>query len=194
MTRDKFQLFHEAMTRRGRQICKEKSADYAKDSDVYHNFELGEYLGIGTTAQGFMFRLSDKLSRLSNLIEDTPQVKDETIVDTVVDAMNYLILLGGYLVTKKGKDVDWWPNDDDQMPALASPPTTTRPGSAAKPIPSPLDASDETWEEYLERSFDFPMVGLEDLELSEKGIEDIENQCPCNKETCKDEGVCGKKA
>jgi len=50
--------------------------------------------------------MSDKMSRISNLIKDNkPQVKDESIEDTLVDLANYSIILSIYLKHEREKNI-----------------------------------------------------------------------------------------
>jgi hypothetical protein len=97
MTRDEFQLYHHAFCDDARAICKKKSKDYAKDADVYHNFTKCERDGLCSTEVGLMVRLSDKMIRLPNVIANGNACLDETALDTIQDAVNYLILLAGWL-------------------------------------------------------------------------------------------------
>lgn len=102
--------FHMDMCDKARAISRAKNNDYsapdARQGDpyaVFANFMQAERLNICTVEQGFMVRISDKLSRLSNLISKThtQTVKDESIEDTILDTINYLLLLAGYLKTKR---------------------------------------------------------------------------------------------
>lgn len=69
-------------------LTKRKNADYAGDSDPFRNFrEFG--------TMGFLVRMSDKWSRIKNLVggDKAPQVKDETVEDTLLDLATYSLLL-----------------------------------------------------------------------------------------------------
>lgn len=56
-----------------------------------------ELSGICSTEKGILVRLSDKMSRITNLIEGgEAAVSDETVVDTIEDAINYLAILKAY--------------------------------------------------------------------------------------------------
>lgn len=51
-----------------------------------------------------MVRISDKISRLATLLDvREAQVKDESVADTIRDAINYLAILLAYLDTRKGR-------------------------------------------------------------------------------------------
>jgi hypothetical protein len=61
-------------------------------------------MGICKTEQGFMVRLTDKMSRLSSFIHaGKMNVQDESFMDTCVDVINYMVLLAAYL---KDKDAE----------------------------------------------------------------------------------------
>jgi len=69
---------------------RKKNIDYAQEGNPYENFETFGLLGI-------LVRLSDKLARLRRYVENGGKfaVEDEGRVDTVRDAINYLVLFEG---------------------------------------------------------------------------------------------------
>jgi hypothetical protein len=72
---------------------KKKNADYgAGDEDPFYNFHAdGEY--------GFIVRLHDKMARLRNFLrKGFFEVASETFRDTIIDGINYLVLLYAYTV------------------------------------------------------------------------------------------------
>jgi hypothetical protein len=97
MTRDWFmnhlkQTFAEAMG-----IVEKKNQDYGADSNPFKNFELVSHLGIPVEI-GILTRFADKVARISNLIGGKqPAVVDETLDDTILDAINYLAILRAWL-------------------------------------------------------------------------------------------------
>ena len=76
-------------------ILVDKNHDYAGETDVdaLKNFKLVEYLGICSIQQGIMVRMCDKMSRMSNLLNKPPAVKDESFEDTARDLINYTVIL-----------------------------------------------------------------------------------------------------
>jgi hypothetical protein len=89
------QLFqiHGIMTSKALEIIKAKNADYGADEDALRNFRLVEQLGIPMEV-GILTRLADKIARIGKIIQSGEvHVKDETIEDTILDAINYLIIL-----------------------------------------------------------------------------------------------------
>lgn len=84
------------------ELLKRKGADYNRDQqeagDTLFNLRVAELLGVvGTTEQGILVRLSDKLMRLISLTKSAgieAQVKDESVLDTIEDVHNYVDYLG----------------------------------------------------------------------------------------------------
>jgi hypothetical protein len=82
-------------------ILKRKNSDYAGESDSYRNFKFCETLGICSVEEGIMVRISDKMTRICNLLKQDAKVKDETIKDTLLDMANYSMILASYIEDKK---------------------------------------------------------------------------------------------
>ena len=84
-----------------------KNNDYAGSGGEtpFRNFSRAEDLGICSTEQGILVRITDKLSRLSTYCEGTDmKVSDETFDDTVVDLINYCVILSAYCHNKRELD------------------------------------------------------------------------------------------
>lgn len=82
-------------------IMKTKNKDYSTDSDPFSNFWLVESLWVTSTEKGILVRLLDKISRISNLIDNEANVKDESISDTLIDLANYAVILKIYINNKQ---------------------------------------------------------------------------------------------
>lgn len=82
-----------------------KNSDYAGDSNAYKCFQLTEFLGNCSVEKGLVVRISDKLSRISTLLNNDVQVKDEAITDTLEDLANYALILASYIKDKKEQQV-----------------------------------------------------------------------------------------
>ena len=102
--------FHEDLCNEARALSKRKNDDYADPDSRQHdpfaifaNFMQCDHLGICEVEQGFLVRLSDKMSRLGNILKPGHKqgVMDESIRDTALDIINYVALLLGYLETKR---------------------------------------------------------------------------------------------
>jgi hypothetical protein len=79
------------------EILKKKNADYANSQDPFKNFKFSSLVDIGVD-KAILVRILDKLARINNLIDKgTNEVEDETVLDTIVDSINYLAILGAWL-------------------------------------------------------------------------------------------------
>lgn len=78
--------------RDGVEIIKLKNQDYATKEDPWKNFRQAELVGV-SLERAILVRVSDKLSRISNLIDKEPAVVDEKLEDTLLDCINYLAIL-----------------------------------------------------------------------------------------------------
>lgn len=87
----------------GLAILKVKNADYAAVADPWKNFRFAEIVGV-PVERAILVRISDKLARISNLVEKEAQVKDESVMDTLVDLANYAAILKVYLEQKQKGD------------------------------------------------------------------------------------------
>ena len=106
MTRDELLKHHEILCKQARELMDMKNRDYAGNDGVepFANFTRVESMGICSTEQGFMVRLTDKMSRLSSIMESGKNhVKDESFEDTMVDVINYIVLLSAYRLDKRLK-------------------------------------------------------------------------------------------
>jgi hypothetical protein len=82
-------------------ILKKKNADYANSQDPFKNFKFAAIANIDVS-KAILVRILDKLARINNLIEKgTNTVKDETVNDTIIDSINYLAILGAWLIELK---------------------------------------------------------------------------------------------
>lgn len=91
---------HCKLTAAAFELMRRKNADYAgKDGTrPFRNFELCEAMNLCRTEVGMAVRLSDKIQRLAGALssDGTFQVSDETFDDTVLDAINYLVLISAH--------------------------------------------------------------------------------------------------
>lgn len=89
----------EAVYARNIEISRAKNSDYANDNDPFKNFRVAAVFGV-PVEQAIIVRMSDKMSRISNLLTREAKVKDETIKDTLGDLCNYAAILSVYLDSK----------------------------------------------------------------------------------------------
>lgn len=100
MNQKEFIKHIEETYKRGVEIIKRKNSDYAENTDVFKNFRFAELVGVKPD-RAILVRISDKLARISNLLEKENLVKDETIEDTLIDLINYSAILVAYLYEQK---------------------------------------------------------------------------------------------
>lgn len=103
MTQQEFFNNIEESYARGLRLIKQKNADYATFQDPFKNFSFASILGV-SPERALLVRVSDKLARISNLLDKGPEVKDETLDDTILDCCNYLAILMAMIQSKKGVD------------------------------------------------------------------------------------------
>lgn len=100
--------YHKELCDKGRAIMEKKNHDYsgASGDTPFLNFEVVEKKGVCSAETGLLVRLSDKDTRIINFLKSgTLKVSDESLEDTFVDYINYIILLAAYIKQKKSKDV-----------------------------------------------------------------------------------------
>ena len=84
-----------------------KNSDYAGSDavDMMKNFMACQEFGI-KMSDGIATRMSDKIMRMQNLMRTrTQKVKDESLIDTVVDLANYCLLLTIALKREKQSEI-----------------------------------------------------------------------------------------
>jgi len=80
-------------------VMAKKNHDYAgaEGDTPFRNFTRIENFGVCSTERGILVRMIDKMSRLSTYLEGSEfQVSDETFDDTIIDLINYCVILSGY--------------------------------------------------------------------------------------------------
>lgn len=82
------------------EIARKKNGDYANGADPFQNFRQCEHLGFATVECGILVRMTDKMTRISNLITRDAEVRDEGIADTLKDLANYAMILLMWLEQK----------------------------------------------------------------------------------------------
>jgi len=104
MTRSELLRFHKDITTKARSLMEKKNQDYsAADGGVFANFNACTFLGVNPCT-GILLRMIDKISRLSSFIERGELKVDEGCEDSVIDIINYSVLLLGMLEEQKKAD------------------------------------------------------------------------------------------
>lgn len=101
------------------ETARKKNADYtgAVAGNPFANFTQVESLGIATTEQGFLTRMTDKLARVASFAKNgVLLVENEGVRDTLIDLANYALLMSAYLEDKRLGPQDGGDDDDDEVP------------------------------------------------------------------------------
>lgn len=103
MTKEEYLSYHKSMCDRMVAITAAKNADYTgSNPDPFANFTKVDVMGICSVEQGFLVRMSDKISRIISFVQKgVLLVKDESVEDTLLDLANYCILMAGYIKSKR---------------------------------------------------------------------------------------------
>lgn len=83
----------------GTKLVESKNRDYANSNDPFQNFRNSLLVGVPID-RAILVRITDKLARISNLLDKDASVKDESIADSILDGINYLAILRVYLKNK----------------------------------------------------------------------------------------------
>lgn len=104
MTKKELLELHMKICERACILMKQKSEDYATGDDPFANFRRGEILGFATSEEGLMLRVVDKISRISTFLRKGHlTVENESVTDSIMDIINYMVLLQGMLEDKSKK-------------------------------------------------------------------------------------------
>lgn len=74
-----------------------KNHDYSETQDAFANFKLAAHIAGIPTEQTLLTLLGMKLARLNQLLGKGKQPKHEAVEDTLMDVINYTLLLRGIL-------------------------------------------------------------------------------------------------
>ena len=77
-----------------------KNQDYAGDGDPFANFRMSTMVGVDPR-RAILVRITDKLSRISRLLDHEAAVADESLQDSIDDAVNYLAILGALIDSER---------------------------------------------------------------------------------------------
>lgn len=94
--RNEFMIAYGKLCTRMHSILQSKNRDYATAENPFANFEMSTFVGV-RPERGILVRIMDKISRVNQLLDKEPDVVDEKVDDTLLDAANYLLILALYL-------------------------------------------------------------------------------------------------
>lgn len=99
--------FHRALLEEATKVTAAKNTDYSGEgSDAFKNFRGAESVGV-PAAVGAFIRLTDKVARMARLLVAPAQVTSESFRDTVVDLVNYSVIVAALQeerTTKEGAE------------------------------------------------------------------------------------------
>lgn len=112
---------HNELCAASQSLMWKKQNDYTNGTDEpFRNFELGPSLGVGTVSSGIFIRFLDKVSRLGTFISRGKFEVNESLEDTIIDAINYLVLLkASVILAETHKDPTYAPQEAVQDPIFA---------------------------------------------------------------------------
>ena len=100
-TEDVIKLHHD-LCATAQSLMRQKQADYTNGTDdPFRNFALGPSMGVGTVPSGIFIRFLDKVSRLATFIHKGKFEVNESLQDTIVDGINYLVLLHASVILEE---------------------------------------------------------------------------------------------
>ncbi len=85
------------------ELMRNKSNDYADGGDAFLNFKTAAQIAGISPEQTLLTLLGMKISRLTQLIGKGKTAKNESVEDTMLDIINYVVLLRGMM--KEGEHV-----------------------------------------------------------------------------------------
>lgn len=107
MNREELMVHHDELCQEARNLMSRKNHDYAgsENDTPWMNFQRSEIMGICKTQQAFMVRIMDKISRLITFTNNGELlVKEEGVEDSIIDIINYMVLLSAFLKDKRESD------------------------------------------------------------------------------------------
>lgn len=97
MTHPELRKFAEAQFKKALDIMTRKNADYsAGDEDALRNFKTAALVNLDPK-HILLANIVNKVSRAGNLLSKEAAVAEEKIDDTLIDLVNYAVLLMAYL-------------------------------------------------------------------------------------------------
>ena len=111
---------HESLCQEARALSARKGHDYSGEEDTLRNLKACELLGLCPAEEGVLLRMQDKMSRLITLLPNattprqsathtppmvTAPMVTESIKDTILDLLNYCVLLWALMYEQTESEV-----------------------------------------------------------------------------------------
>lgn len=104
MTTNDVICLHKDLCQQAQNLMRAKQSDYTNGVDQpFRNFQLGPSMGVGTVPEGIFTRFLDKVSRLSTFLSKGRFEVNESVSDTIIDGINYLVLLYASVILEERK-------------------------------------------------------------------------------------------
>jgi hypothetical protein len=95
---------HKSLTSDTLRLMKAKNNDYSYGNDPYNNFRGSDMLGVSPII-GILLRMQDKMMRIKTFaLSNNLNVKEESVNDSIIDLINYVVLIAGYIEYEKNKE------------------------------------------------------------------------------------------
>lgn len=102
MNRKELFKLHTDTCKQAYDLMHAKNRDYAhQDGSPFHNLRACKTVGVNPLS-GVLVRCVDKFSRITTFIENGKLlVSDESVDDSIVDVINYMVILRGMIIEDK---------------------------------------------------------------------------------------------
>ena len=97
MTKDQQDQHLHNFVQKMRQTLNKKGNDYANDKDRLSGFKSAAKLARTTSQDIILNQIAIKAERLFSLLKENKEPKNEPVADTILDMVNYLVLLDSTL-------------------------------------------------------------------------------------------------
>lgn len=114
MTVENLLKLHDYLTGKAKAIMEAKNHDYTSGSgDPFANFRGSTFFGIHPVV-GMQLRQQDKMQRIKTFVEKGElRVKGESVLDAILDQINYLVLQYGYIMEQSESQEYTYTNERD---------------------------------------------------------------------------------
>lgn len=101
MPRERLLALHKELCSKALALMEWKNTDYTAGGGVFDNFNNAAVFGV-SREQGLLIRVMDKLMRVKSFIRNgTLALKNEAVEDSILDVINYMVLLAGMIEENK---------------------------------------------------------------------------------------------
>lgn len=108
MKREELFDMHQHLTAEALEIMRAKNHDYGRGTEsTFANLEGTTALGVNPVT-GVSIRILDKLNRIETYVQAGKlKVQDESVKDTIMDSINYLVLMYGLILQQERTNLNF---------------------------------------------------------------------------------------